>query len=474
MSNSFSAEVWLNEHRWNALEEALAKQGTSIEKYLQTYLVDLYQEMVPEDQVKEIEAIIHQENLEDQREREARKVFSAFRLLENGNARCLATESSKEFLDAARLLRKYLQDGAGGAEAFVRKIQGGYEIPASRFMELTQERLENTGRVAGVFELDFDKQLFSAINIMDGWKSYWFQDVSAAAYHAFRKEQSPKEERWQKFIARLEGKELTGQNLGTSLKALRELQPGDLWFTDSANLVGHMLNFQVYCASNDVLMEVFGPAVKHNENGSRLDIFASYDVLRQEVRDHLELTLYRKDGTRKKSFTYALSPSEQELLGTEMGTYCQQRYEKTLNDLYADLRNQDGGMPPKLNSEDCRLDLQRIFFEDDISEFQGRLSFYIPVTFDPDTVFGTRVTLDSNDDWINLYAGFDLETGEPEKFLTVVLNCSDGNEFDFSYPLNESEQDQLFAKMEDYCQAQTGMSLESYRQELLTEQEPQM
>ena len=73
MSNSFSAEVCLNEHRWNALEEALAKQGTSIEKYLQTYLVDLYQEMVPEDQVKEIEAIIHQENLEDQREREARK-----------------------------------------------------------------------------------------------------------------------------------------------------------------------------------------------------------------------------------------------------------------------------------------------------------------------------------------------------------------------------------------------------------------
>lgn len=56
MSNSYSAEVWLNEHRWNALEEALEKQGTSIEKYLQTYLVDLYQEMVPEEQVKEIEA----------------------------------------------------------------------------------------------------------------------------------------------------------------------------------------------------------------------------------------------------------------------------------------------------------------------------------------------------------------------------------------------------------------------------------
>ena len=111
-------------HDYSALSRLFSEtQGTTIEKYLQTYLVDLYQEMVPEDQVKEIEAIIHQENLEDQREREARKVFSAFRLLENGNARCLATESSKEFLDAARLLRKYLQDGAGGAEDFVRKIQ---------------------------------------------------------------------------------------------------------------------------------------------------------------------------------------------------------------------------------------------------------------------------------------------------------------------------------------------------------------
>ena len=268
MSNSYSAEVWLNEHRWNALEEALEKQGTSIEKYLQSYLVDLYQEMVPEEQVKEIEAIIQQENMEAQREREARKVFFAFRLLENGKDHCLVTESSKEFLDAARLLRKYLQEGAGGAEAFARKIHDSYEISINRFVELTQERLENTGRVAGVFELDFDKQSFSAVNIMDGWKSYWFQDVSAAAYHAFRKEHRSKEERWKKFVARLEGKELTDRELCASLKALRELRPGDLWFTDSAKRVGHMLDFQVYCASEEVSMEVFGPAVKHNEAGA--------------------------------------------------------------------------------------------------------------------------------------------------------------------------------------------------------------
>ena len=173
MGNSYSAEVWLDERRWDALEAALEEQGTNIEKYLQDYLVDLYREMVPADQVREIESCIKQERQEELREAEARKVFSVFRLWDGGKSRCLATEYPKEFLDMARLLRKCLQEGDGGTDAFARKIYGGYDISLERFNELTQERLENTGRVAGVFELDFatkissegvnlDKQAFNA------------------------------------------------------------------------------------------------------------------------------------------------------------------------------------------------------------------------------------------------------------------------------------------------------------------------
>lgn len=66
-----------------------------------------------------------------------------------------------------------------------------------------------------------------------------------------------------------------------------------------------------------------------------------------------------------------------------------------------------------------------------------------------------------------------MEAGEPEKALTVVLVCSDGHEFEFSYHLTAPEREQLREKMEDYCQAQTGMSLEKYRQELCSE-EPSM
>ena len=108
MGNSYSAEVWLDERRWDALEAALEEQCTNIEKYLQDYLVDLYREMVPADQVREIESCIKQERQEELREAEARKVFSVFRLWDGGKSRCLATEYPKEFLDVARLRRKCL------------------------------------------------------------------------------------------------------------------------------------------------------------------------------------------------------------------------------------------------------------------------------------------------------------------------------------------------------------------------------
>lgn len=473
MGNSYSAEVWLDERRWDALEAVLEKQGSNVEQHLQEYLLDLYREMVPSDQVREIESRIEQERQEELREAEARKVFSVFRLWEGGKSRCLATESPKELLDAAHLLRKCLQEGNCGADAFAQKIYGGYEISLDRFNELIQERLENTGRVAGVFELDFDRKVFSAVHILDGWKSYRFQDVSAAAYHAFRKENCSQDERWQKFVSRLDGKELTDRDLSTPLKALRDLQPGDLLFTEPANRMGRLLDFQVDCASDAVQMEVFGPEVKCAKTGSWLDIYVSYDVAQQEVRDHLDLMLHRKDGAWEKSFRYDLAPEEQELLRADLEAHCLKLYGKNLNDLYAERSRQEAGKPPELDGGTQRLDPRQVTFEGEISECDGKLSFYVPVSFDPDAVFGTHVASESNDNWLNVYANYDLKTSEPEQALTVVLVCGDGNEFEFSYPLTAPEREQLREKMEDYCQTQTGMTLEECRQELRSE-EPSM
>lgn len=59
-------------------------------------------------------------------------------------------------------------------------------------------------------------------------------------------------------------------------------------------------------------------------------------MARQELRDHLDLTLHRKDGAWEKPFRYDLSPAEQELLRAEMEDHCQKQYGKSLNDLYAE------------------------------------------------------------------------------------------------------------------------------------------
>ena len=325
--------------------------------------------------------------------------------------------------------------------------------------------------VAEVFDLDFDKQMLTTVDLLlDDRTSYWFQDVYAAVDAAFCEKHCTRTERLNKLMERLAEKECFDQGPSTPLqRARRGLQPGDLLFMGRPTHRGRRLNFLVECASNTVQMEVFGPEVRHNEPGSWLDLSISYDAARQEIQDHVSLRLYRNHGLWERAFRYDLTPGEQKLLKSEMEAHCQKRYGKTLNDLYAEEICQAGKRPPELKRENSRLDLEQVFFEGDISECSGKLSFYVPVTFDPDAVFGTHVTSESKDDWINVYANFDLETGKPERALDVVLICGDGHEFEFSYPLNTAELGLLREKMVDYCQTQAGMSLDDYRQELLSE-----
>ena len=111
-------------------------------------------------------------------------------------------------------------------------------------------------------------------------------------------------------------------------------------------------------------------------------------------------------------------------------------------------------------------------FAEDLSECGGLLQFYMPVTFDPDAVFGTHVATAENDGWLNVYAAYDLNTGRPCSALDVILVCGDGNEFAFRYPLAKQEQAALLEKMDAYCLEQTGMALADFRARYLVE-EPQ-
>lgn len=201
------------------------------------------------------------------------------------------------------------------------------------------ERISNSGRVTGAFDIDLDQGTFSAVHIDNGWQTFAAKDVCSAAYFAFRKQGQADNDRWRIFLDRLDGKELRCE-----MEQAKAEEP------------------QVLC-------------------GSR------------------------------------------------------------------------------------RLKPLEISFEGEISEYGHVLNFYMPVVFDPDAVFGTDVTSVENDDYVNVYAEYDLRTGEVCPALLVTLCRGDGSNCDCTYPLNEDECGWLLRKMDAYCQQEMEMPLADVRKQ---------
>ena len=135
---------------------------------------------------------------------------AGFRITEDCAEVYLQNESSMEFLQLARRLHDFLQQEQRlPARSLFETTDSCKEISREAFDELAKRRMENTGEVSGLFELDFDARTISALNIMDGWMVYAMQDIADAAEAAFQDAEMSEHERWRIFIDRLEGKEMT-------------------------------------------------------------------------------------------------------------------------------------------------------------------------------------------------------------------------------------------------------------------------
>ena len=116
------------------------------------------------------------------------------------------------------------------------------------------------------------------------------------------------------------------------------------------------------------------------------------------------------------------------------------------------------------------LSARNFSFGEEIIESDGKLNFYVQADFDVDAAFGTFVCTDQNDDWLNIYANYDMEQDCLCDTLELNLCRGDGTEEDWNYLLNAAEKEVLLRKMEAFCQQQTGMSLHEYAQQLRDEQ----
>ena len=244
----------------------------------------------------------------------------------------LQNESSIEFLQLAKRLHDYLwQEQRLPSRSVLEATDGCKEISHEAFDALVKHRMENTGEVSGVFELDFDARTFSALNIMDGWKVYAMQNVADAAEAAYQETEISEDAHWRIFLDRLEGQELTTPS---------RLTARNFYFEDSIEAMDdRILNFYVVPCFN--VDEAFGTFVETDENDHALNIYANYDMQRQRVCDTLEMTLYGS-GIEDQSLTYHLNAAEKEVLREKMEAYCMQREHKPLNQLCQEiLQEQD-------------------------------------------------------------------------------------------------------------------------------------
>ena len=116
------------------------------------------------------------------------------------------------------------------------------------------------------------------------------------------------------------------------------------------------------------------------------------------------------------------------------------------------------------------LRAEDISFAEDIIHPDHLLEIYQEVSFNADEVFVTNVCTTENDDWLNIYANYDLERGCVCDTLEVFLQCGNGDEQDFKYRLSAEEQALLLPKMDVYCQEHWGQSLKECCADFLTEQ----
>lgn len=273
---------------------------------------------------------IWQEDQEKRQVRDTEEKIAVFHVTENSESVYFSMAESLELLQTAVHLRNYLS-GKNMDTKFVSTFPRREKITQEQFDTAAAERMENTGCISGAYELDFDARTFSALNIMDGWKAYAIDDIAAAAEAAFQESEISEDDRWRIFLDRLDGQELT---------APCRLTARNFYFEDTIEAMDdRTLNFYVVACFN--VDEAFGTFVETDENDHALNIYANYDMQRQQVCDELEMTLYGS-GIEDQSLTYQLNAAEKEVLRAKMEAYCMEQEHISLAQFCKELlQNQD-------------------------------------------------------------------------------------------------------------------------------------
>lgn len=188
--------LWIDRRWKDAIEKHLRDE--TLEAHLEDVLDELCNQL-PEREYERISAETYAEDVAQRAEEEAARTYAAYHVTERGQEWYFKTSPGEELLDAAEKLRGYVTGERDTApDLFIKMFADGRPITAQEYNALTALRMENTGKVRGVFDVNFDKREFSAVRIMDGWRTWAMRDVSAAVYHATRSQFASSDDKWRK------------------------------------------------------------------------------------------------------------------------------------------------------------------------------------------------------------------------------------------------------------------------------------
>lgn len=325
--------LWLDRRWKNAIEKHL--KGETLQEHLETVL-DALCNQLPQREYERISREIYAEDAANREAEEAARTYAAYHVMECGQEWYFKTSPGEELLTIGKKLRSYItSEKVTMPDLFIKMFAGGRPITAEEYNALTAVRMENTGKVRGVFDVNFDKREFSAVHIMDGWQTWAMRDVSVAVYHATRSQFASGDDKWRKLLDHLNGKEITSAG---------HLSARNFSFGEEIIESDGKLNF--YLQADFDVDAAFGTFVCTDQNDDWLNIYANYDVERDRLCDTLELNLCKGDGP-EECWSYPLNAAEQEVLLRKMEDYCQQQTSMSLHEYARQLR-ESGSQTPEM------------------------------------------------------------------------------------------------------------------------------
>ena len=325
--------LWLDRRWKKAIEKHL--KGETLQEHLETVLDELCNQL-PQREYERISREIYAEDAANREAEEAARTYAAYHVVENGQEWYYKTTPGEELLAVGKKLRSYItSEKVTVPDLFIKMFAGGRPITAEEYNALTAVRMENTGKIRGVFDVNFDKREFSAVHIIDGWQTWAMRDVSVAVYHATRSQFASGDDKWRKLLDHLNGKEITSAG---------HLSARNFSFGEEIIESDGKLNF--YLQADFDVDAAFGTFVCTDQNDDWLNIYANYDIEKDRLCDTLELNLCKGDGT-EENWSYHLNAAEQEVLARKMEDYCQQQTGMSLHE-YAQQLRESGSQTPEM------------------------------------------------------------------------------------------------------------------------------